>query len=206
MRTSSEGITLIKKFEGCRLKAYKDAIDVLTIGYGHTGGVKEGQTISQEFAEELLKEDLTKFERHVERYTPFAMNQNQFDALVSFAFNCGSGNLKKLVTGRTPEQVAEKILEYNRAGGKVLAGLTKRRKAERELFLKPGSKLLKTGSRGEDVKELQKALNSAGFNCGKEDGIFGKATKAAVIVYQKEKGLVIDGIVGEKTWNALKGR
>lgn len=206
MRTSSEGITLIKKFEGCRLKAYKDAIGVLTIGYGHTGSVKEGQTISQEFAEELLKEDLTKFERHVEKYTPFAMNQNQFDALVSFAFNCGSGNLKKLVTGRTPEQVAEKILEYNRAGGKVLAGLTKRRRAERELFLKPRSKLLKTGSRGEDVKELQKALNSEGFNCGKEDGIFGKVTKAAVIAYQKEKGLVTDGIVGEKTWNALKGR
>lgn len=203
MKTSSKGIALIKSFEGCRLQAYRDSVGVLTIGYGHTGDVKAGQVISQGFAEELLKADLTKFERNVAKYTPFVMNQNQFDALVSFAFNCGAGNLKKLVSGRTPAQVAEKIIEYNKAGGRVLAGLTRRRQAERALFLSGGNRTLKTGSRGDDVKELQKALTEAGFPCGAADGIFGSDTKKAVIEYQKSKGLAADGIVGEKTWSAL---
>lgn len=203
MKTSSKGITLIKSFEGCRLQAYRDSVGVLTIGYGHTGDVKEGQVISQGFAEELLKADLTKFERNVTKYAPFAMNQNQFDALVSFAFNCGVGNLKKLVSGRDQEKVARKILEYNKAGGRVLAGLTRRRQAERALFLSGGNRTLKNGSRGDDVKELQKILTEKGFSCGVADGIFGKATKKAVIEYQNSKGLVADGIVGEKTWKAL---
>lgn len=203
MKTSSKGIALIKSFEGCRLQAYRDSVGVLTIGYGHTGDVKEGQVISQGFAEELLKADLTKFERNVTKYAPFAMNQNQFDALVSFAFNCGVGNLKKLVSGRTPAQVAVKIPEYNKAGGKILAGLTRRRQAEKALFLSGGNRVLKKGSRGDDVKELQKALTKEGFPCGVSDGIFGAATQKAVIEYQKSKGLVADGIVGEKTWSAL---
>lgn len=203
MKTSSKGIALIKSFEGCRLQAYRDSVGVLTIGYGHTGDVKEGQVISQGFAEELLKEDLTRFERNVTRYTPFEMNQNQFDALVSFTFNCGAGNLKKLVSGRNKDQVARKILEYNKAGGRVLAGLTRRRQAERALFLSGGNRTLKNGSRGDDVKELQRLLTEEGFPCGAADGIFGKATKKAVIEYQNNKGLVADGIVGEKTWKAL---
>ncbi len=204
MRTSSKGIALIKSFEGCRLQAYRDSVGVLTIGYGHTGGVKAGQVISQGFAEELLKADLTKFERNVTRYTPFEMSQNQFDALVSFAFNCGVGNLKKLVSGRNKDQVAKKILEYNKAGGRVLAGLTRRRQAERTLFLSGGNRTLKNGSRGDDVKELQRLLTEAGFQCGAADGIFGAATRKAVIEYQNSKGLVADGIVGEKTWKALE--
>jgi lysozyme len=203
MKTSSKGIALIKSFEGCRLQAYRDSVGVLTIGYGHTGDVREGQVISQGFAEELLKADLTRFERNVTRYTPFEMNQNQFDALVSFAFNCGAGNLKKLVSGRSKDQVARKILEYNKAGGRVLAGLTRRRQAERALFLSGGNRTLKNGSRGDDVKELQRLLTEEGFPCGVADGIFGKATKKAVIEYQNSKGLVADGIVGEKTWKAL---
>lgn len=203
MRTSSKGIALIKSFEGCRLQAYRDSVGVLTIGYGHTGGVRAGQVISQGFAEELLKADLTKFERNVTRYTPFEMSQNQFDALVSFAFNCGVGNLKKLVSGRTPAQVAAKIPGYNKAGGRVLAGLTRRRQAERALFLSGENRMLKNGSRGDDVKELQRLLTEAGFPCGAADGIFGAATRKAVIEYQNSKGLVADGIVGEKTWKAL---
>lgn len=203
MRTSSKGIALIKSFEGCRLQAYRDSVGVLTIGYGHTGGVKAGRVISQGFAEELLKADLTKFERNVAKYTPFVMNQNQFDALVSFAFNCGAGNLKKLVSGRTPAQVAAKIPEYNKAGGRVLAGLTRRRQAERALFLSGENRMLKNGSRGDDVKELQRLLTEAGFPCGAADGIFGATTRKAVIEYQNSKGLVADGIVGEKTWKAL---
>lgn len=203
MKTSGKGIALIKSFEGCRLQAYRDSVGVLTIGYGHTGDVKAGQVISQGFAEELLKADLMKFERNVTKYTPFAMNQNQFDALVSFAFNCGVGNLKKLVSGRTPDQVAKKIPEYNKAGGRVLAGLTRRRQAERALFLSGENRMLKTGSRGDDVKELQRLLTEEGFPCGAADGIFGKATGKAVIEYQNSKGLVADGIVGEKTWKAL---
>lgn len=203
MKTSSKGITLIKSFEGCRLQAYRDSVGVLTIGYGHTGDVREGQVISKGFAEELLKADLMRFERNVTKYTPFEMNQNQFDALVSFAFNCGVGNLKKLVSGRNKDQVARKILEYNKAGGRVLAGLTRRRQAERALFLSGGNRTLKNGSRGDDVKELQRLLTEEGFPCGAADGIFGKVTKKAVIEYQNSKGLVADGIVGEKTWKAL---
>lgn len=139
MQTSQNGIDLIKRFEGCRLTAYKPvaAEQYYTIGYGHYGpDVKKGQTITQAQAEALLKTDLTRYEGYVKQYAKFSMNQNQFDALVSFCYNCGAGSLKTLVKNRPPATVAEKILLYNKgAGGVVLSGLTKRRQAERELFL-----------------------------------------------------------------------
>lgn len=141
MQTSQNGIDLIKHFEGCRLTAYKPvaAEQYYTIGYGHYGAdVKKGQTITQARAEELLKTDLVRYENYVKQYVKFGMNQNQFDALVSFCYNCGAGSLQTLVRSRQPATVAEKMLLYNKgAGGVVLAGLTKRRQAERELFLTP---------------------------------------------------------------------
>ena len=139
MKTSDNGVKLIKQFEGCRLKAYKDAVGVWTIGYGHTGAdVKAGQVITQAQADVLLKNDLVKFELKVDKYNPqYSYNQNEFDALVSFAFNVGSIDQLTAKGTRNKSEVAAKMLQYNKAGGKVLAGLTKRRKAERELFLKP---------------------------------------------------------------------
>ena len=144
MQTSQNGIDLIKRFEGCRLTAYKPvaAEQYYTIGYGHYGAdVKKGQTITQAQAEELLKTDLVRYENYVKQYVKFGMNQNQFDALVSFCYNCGAGSLQTLVKNRQPATVAEKMLLYNKgAGGVVLAGLAKRRQAERQLFLTPVQK------------------------------------------------------------------
>lgn len=107
-----------------------------TIGYGHTQCVTEGMSISQKQADEYLKADLAKYEKYVED-TKLVLNENQFSALVSFTYNCGNGNLKKLIANRTLEQIAEAMLLYKKANGVVLNGLVRRRKAERELFLMP---------------------------------------------------------------------
>lgn len=134
MKTSSKGIELIKSFEGCHLAAYKCPAGVWTIGYGHTDRVKQGQRITQEQAGAYLKTDLEKYEKYV-MATGLELNQNQFDALVSFTYNCGNGNLKTLIQNRTLTQIADALLLYVKSNGKVLAGLERRRKAERELFL-----------------------------------------------------------------------
>ena len=137
MKTSSKGVSLIKSFEGCRLKAYKCPAGVWTIGYGHTAGVKEGDTITQEQADDYLRNDLAKYEKAVENYNGiYHFNQNQFDALVSFTYNCGVGNLKNLTQSgkRTIAQISTKLPLYNKAGGVVLRGLQRRRAAEKALF------------------------------------------------------------------------
>jgi len=137
--TSQKGINLITSFEGCSTKAYWDKYGkVWTIGYGHTGkDVYKGQIISKQEAENLLKSDVKRFENYVNNpsYVPLKLNQNQFDALVSFSYNCGQGNLKKLVGKRNLSQIANELLEYNKSKGKVLNGLVRRRAAERQLFL-----------------------------------------------------------------------
>lgn len=141
MSISDRGVELIAKYEGCRLEAYKCPAGIWTIGYGHTAGVQPGQTLpSKEAAKALLKEDLKKYGGHVNNCVKngrisFPLNQNQFDALTSFCYNCGSGTLQKLVSGRDAATVAEKLLLYNKGGGKVLPGLVKRREEERALFI-----------------------------------------------------------------------
>ena len=138
MKISEKGIELIKQFEGCKLTAYKDAVGVLTIGYGHTGDVKPNQKITQKKADELLKADLHRFEVHVSEYRKkYKFTQNEFDALVSFAFNIGNINQLTKYGKRNKGQIADAILLYNKAGGKVLNGLVKRRKAEHDLFISP---------------------------------------------------------------------
>jgi GH24 family phage-related lysozyme (muramidase) len=141
MQISQNGINLIKEFEGCKLTAYDDGTGTSTIGYGHTKGVKMDDIITQERAEELLKEDLIEYEGYVQALInngiiEFPINQNQFDALTSFCMNLGESNLMMLVKNRTANIVADKILLYNHANGEVWEGLTRRRQAERELFLK----------------------------------------------------------------------
>ena len=138
MKTSKAGIDLIKSFEGLRLKAYKPVSTetYYTIGYGHYGAdVKKDMTITEKDAEKLLALDLIKYECVVMNLN-HNFNQNQFDALVSFTYNCGAANLKRLVANRNNAQIAEAIPLYNRAGGKVLNGLIRRRAQERALFLK----------------------------------------------------------------------
>tara|TARA_R110002167_G_scaffold124730_1_gene304393 strand:- start:865 stop:1323 length:459 start_codon:yes stop_codon:yes gene_type:complete len=139
MKTSSVGIDLIKEFEGCELKAYRCSGDVLTWGYGHTRYVVEGEEITQEQADNLLIKDIESFEHQVNRLIDVEVNQNQFDALISWTFNLGCGSLKsstllKVLNAGDYDNCAEQILRWDKAGGKVLAGLTRRRKAEAALF------------------------------------------------------------------------
>ena len=134
------GLALIKKFEGCKLYAYKalSTEKYWTIGYGHYGSdVRQGQTITQAQADALLRTDCASAEKAVNRYNDkYHWNQNQFDALVSFTFNCGAGNLSMLLGNgsRTISEISTKITAYNKAGGKTLKGLADRRAAEKELF------------------------------------------------------------------------
>lgn len=142
MVTSNAGRNLIKQYEGCKLKAYKCPSGVYTIGYGHTKGVKADMRITKAQAEDLLTQDLATAESAVNIYVKrYSLNQNEYDALVSFTFNCGAGNLNKLCNKglRKKSAIADKMLAYNKGNGKVLAGLTARRIEERKLFLTPVS-------------------------------------------------------------------
>lgn len=138
MNISSNGLNLIKKFEGCRLEAYKCSANVWTIGYGHTKGVKKGMKIAKTQAEKYLEKDIAKFVKHVNSYQDkYNFNQNEFDALVSFAFNVGSINQLTNNGLRNRTMIASKIPLYCNANGKRIQGLVNRRIAEKELFLKP---------------------------------------------------------------------
>lgn len=145
MQISNNGINLIKQFEGCKLKAYQDSVGVWTIGYGWTQPVdgvriKPGMEINLPTAERLLKCGVVQYEQGVTQLLKSPVNQNQFDALVSFAYNLGlrslsaSTLLTKLNAGDY-SGAAKEFLRWNKAGGKVLAGLTRRREAEKALFL-----------------------------------------------------------------------
>ena len=214
MRTGQNGINLIKQFEVCQLTAYKCPAGVWTIGYGHTAGVKEGQSITQAQADAYLVEDLAKFERMVEKYdSKYTWSQNQFDALVSFAYNIGSIDQLTANGTRTKEEIADKILLYNKASGQVLSGLTRRRMAEKALFTTFDTSLarnaeraaLKSGCRGSDVTYLQQRLTAKGYGVGSIDGVFGSKTLEAVKAFQAENNLTVDGVVGAKTWAVLEG-
>lgn len=140
MLTSDRGLSLIKQFEGLTLKAIRLTGErYYTIGYGHYGSdVRPDQIITLEAAEQLLRKDLTLIESQVLQYVPFKLNQNQFDSLVSFTYNCGAGNLRKLVKGRNAEQVANHMLAYTKSGSDIYTqGLINRRRKEQALFLEP---------------------------------------------------------------------
>lgn len=140
MKINKLGLDLIKSFESCKLTAYKavSTEKYYTIGWGHYGAdVKKGQKITQAQADALLVSDLAKYEAKVEKYQKkYNFNENQFSALVSFAYNIGSIDQLTANGTRTIAQISAKIPEYNKSGGKVLAGLTKRRNAEKTLFNK----------------------------------------------------------------------
>ena len=139
MNISNKGIELIKQFEGCRLKAYQDSVGVWTIGYGHIESVKEGMEISQHQADIMLGSDLVKYANYINEYVTVSLNPNQFDALTSWVYNLGPGNLKsstmlKVLNEGSYDDVPFQIKRWNKAGGKVLKGLVRRREAEAELF------------------------------------------------------------------------
>lgn len=146
MNTSQTGIDLIKGFEGKRLVAYDDGVGVWTIGYGtikYPSGVrvKKGDTCTEAQAETYLKSDLVKFENAINRLVKVPLNQNQFDALASFTYNLGETNLSKStllrkLNAKDYKGAADQFLVWNKAGGRVLTGLVRRREAERSLFLK----------------------------------------------------------------------
>tara|TARA_R110002012_G_scaffold132157_1_gene285066 strand:+ start:157 stop:600 length:444 start_codon:yes stop_codon:yes gene_type:complete len=140
MKVSDEGLSLIKHFEGCELKAYRCAANVLTIGYGSTKGVTEDMEITQEGAEELLQEEMHEYEGYINDMVKVPLEQHQFDSMVSWVFNLGSGNLSsstllKKLNNSEYDEVPEQIKRWNKAGGKVLEGLVRRREAEALLFL-----------------------------------------------------------------------
>lgn len=161
MKTSDLGIQLICRFEGLRTDAYKDAVGVPTIGYGHTKGVQMGMKITKEQAIEFLKEDLVKAENAVNKYNAkYNFSQNQFDALVSFAFNIGSIDQLTAKGTRTIEKIAECIPKYNKAGGKKLQGLVNRRQAELEMFKSGTTAPVSGNSLSEDLhKVAQDVIN-----------------------------------------------
>ena len=146
MKISEKGLNLIKEFEGLRLKPYKDAVGIPTIGYGNTY-YEDGRKVSlsdpaitEERATALLKMVVKRYEDAINRYVQVPITQNQFDALVSFAYNIGNENVRKstlmkLLNRKQYTEAADQLLRWNKAGGKTLKGLTRRRQAERVLFL-----------------------------------------------------------------------
>ena len=139
MNTSPKGIALIKEFEGLRLKAYQCPGGVWTIGYGHTAGVKPGMVITKAQAEEYLKADLIAFERYLNGLG-LALNHNQFDALISFIYNVGTGNfssstlLRKVRANPQDNSIMDEFLRWVYSKGRVLPGLQRRRLAEMKLY------------------------------------------------------------------------
>lgn len=200
MRTSQNGINLIKQFEGCRLTAYKCAAGVWTIGYGHTAGVYQGQVITKTQAESFLKDDLMKYEAKVMKYNDkYRWNQNEFDALVSFAYNIGS--IDQLTAGGTRSRavIAEKLLSYNKIGKTESAGLTARRKKERELFLTPVTASAAGTVQAASVEQVHSQLNY-------QPGRTYKVTASSLVVRTKPKLQNGNVVKGTKLRSLQKGK
>jgi lysozyme len=147
MKLNKAGADLIKEFEGCKLKAYQCSAKKWTIGYGNTfyedgSPVLTGQVITKDKAEQLFELIASDFSGKVAKLVPTHITPNQFGALVYFAYNCGVANLqkstllKKVNANHNDPSIRSEFLKWNKAGGKVLAGLTRRREAESNLYFK----------------------------------------------------------------------
>lgn len=231
MRTSKTGFDLIKKFEGCSLKAYKDAVGVWTIGYGITSADKDvtghkitqGMVISQSTADQWLEECIRKrYEPKVNKYSKYNWTQSEFDALVSFCYNIGSIDQLTANGTRSKAQIGQKMLLYVKAGGIVLEGLKRRRKAEYKLYTDkqgytgkypnlPKRGYYKLGDgyeqlRGNqtDIKRVQRVVNWVMDMSLKVDGMYGEKTQKAVKIMQKRFGLDVNGSYGNKCQKKAK--
>lgn len=203
MHISKNGLDLIKKYEGLYLSAYKCPAGVLTIGYGTTNADKEitlftinnKTKITKEKAEELLKKSIEKkYEPLVNKFNnKYKFNQNEFDALVSFCYNIGSINQLTRNGKRTKQEIADAMLKYDHAAGRVLNGLTKRRKEERTLFLKKIKQEVKQEVKQEEVKNnINYVVVSTGLNVRSGAGMKYKVTN----VLAKGNEVYIDKIDG----------
>ena len=144
MKINDAGIRLLKEFEGCKLTSYKDSVGIWTIGYGltsaaHIVDVKQGMTITQAQAEQYLRQALGQYEEAVHKGTTHEPNPNQNAAMVSLCYNIGPGNFAKSsvlreFNAKNFSKAAAAFLSWNKAGGKVLVGLSRRRQAEKKLF------------------------------------------------------------------------
>jgi len=139
MNISEEGLSLLKKFEGCRLEAYLCSANVPTIAWGRTKNVYLGDTCTQEQANEWLKEEMPEYEGYINDNVEVELNQNQFDAMVCWVYNLGAGNLRsstllKVLNNGEYDEVPSQIKRWNKAGGRVLEGLIRRRDAEAAMF------------------------------------------------------------------------
>lgn len=226
---SKAGLDLIADFEGFRADLYNDAAGHATIGYGHLvhkGPITQadrngpfGKGITQEQGRDLLKKDAAQAVAAVRKAVTVDLSQNQFDALVSFTFNVGAGALNgstllKKLNARDFAGAANEFGKWVKAGGKELAGLVRRRKAEADMFragmpasgsasgagTKPAGgyrRVLSLGTRGDDRKEAQRRLGIGA------DGTFGPKTEAAVRAFQQKRKLKVDGKIGPQTAAAL---
>ncbi len=229
MKTSSAGLSLIKKWEGChdltsnrgKVTAYLCPADVPTIGFGSTR-YADGRPvvyyptpdiISLELAEELFSHEVANAcEPAISRLVKVPLVQSQFDALSSLIFNIGAGafgdsTLLRLLNLGDYQGAADQFLRWNKGGGRVLLGLMRRREEERAMFLTgaivdQSLPILVVGEKGEDVIHLQQKLISKGQSIV-DDGIFGNGTKNAVEAFQSSRNLVVDGVVGPSTWAEL---
>lgn len=238
MRINEATMALIKEFEGLYLRAYQDSVGVWTIGWGITNSdysitgtkIRRGLTITRGTAEEWLRRSLTeKYLPKVMKYDDkYGWNENEAGALVSFAFNIGSIDQLTANGTRSRATIRKKILEYNKAGGRVLRGLTRRRKAELALFNTPVKKSGPAGysgalpalpprgyyKEGDGIKTLvnyptqlrrvQEALNWAVDAALWVDGKYGPKTTAAVKKLQKAAGIEENGCFGKNCLAAIK--
>ena len=212
-KVSEKCIKLVKEFEGLYLKAYKDEVGVWTIGYGITNSdktitkvtVKAGLKITEKTADNWLEKALNKkYLPKVMKYnSKYKWNQNEIDALVSFAYNIGSIDALTANGTRSRATIAAKMLQYNKAGGKMLNGLTRRRKAERKLFLTAKKKTAKkktyaTVNTKKDPLTIRSAANAKSKELGKiPKGIKVEIVKKGVS-WTKVKYKTITGYVATK--------
>ena len=183
MKCSEKGKNLIKKFESCKLTAYKDSKGVYTIGYGHTKNVKKGMVISKQQALELFENDILIYEKKVNKYmNTYNFNQNQFDALTSFAFNIGSIDGLTNHGKRSIKEISNKITLYNKCGGVVLKGLVKRRKLEKNLVDKNNktiedvAKEVIKGKYGNGLERINN-ITKLGYNYNEVQNVVNKLLK-----------------------------
>lgn len=166
MRTSTRGLNLIKEFEGCELKAYRCPAGVWTVGFGSTKDVTKGLKITKAEAEQRLKDDVKQFEESINALVKVSLNQNQFDALVSFTYNVGIGALKtstllKKLNEGDYKSAAKEMLRWTKAGGFVLNGLIRRRNAEKNLFETPITKpIFYVVKKGDTLSEIAAKYNT----------------------------------------------
>jgi len=217
MNVSQAGIDLIKEFEGLRLEAYRDAVGVWTIGYGHTETARPGMKITEAEAEALLRYDIDKRVPAIERALKVKVTQNQFDAIVSFVFNVGVGafrssTLLKNINRGDIEDEADEFDRWVYAGGKKLPGLVRRRAAERALF-----ESVEAPPPPTEVTEWNMPVLSRPYQDSTAARLFlhlvdGRSTSLpanpgalefSIKRYQRDNDLVIDGIAGKDTWGYL---